>query len=69
MSNRYSNLKPFRDEGRLRVLRMWLNIGFILGALIGMAAFTWMSRQTGIYILIGASVLKFVELTLRMMKL
>lgn len=69
MSNRYSNLKPFRDEGRLRVLRMWLNIVFILGALIGMAVFTWMSRQTGIYILIGASVLKFVELTLRMMKL
>ena len=69
MPNRYSNLRPFRDEGRLRKLRFWLNIGFILGALLGMAVFTWYSREPGIYILIGASVLKFIELTLRMMKL
>jgi len=69
MANRYSNLKPFRDEGRLRKLRMWLNIFFMLGALAGMAVYTWYDHNIGVYILIAASVLKFIELTLRMMKL
>jgi hypothetical protein len=67
--NRYNNLRPFRDEGRLRVLRQWLNIFFILGAIAGMLCFKLVDTNLGIYILIAASVLKFIELTLRMMKL
>lgn len=66
---RRSSLRPFRDEGRFRVLRFWLNIAFILGAFAGMALYFTEYRQTAIYILIAASVPKFAELTLRILKL
>lgn len=67
--NRYHHLKPFRDEGRLRVLRQWLNIIFILGSIAGMACYFTVSKQTGLYIIGGACVFKFVELALRIAKL
>lgn len=67
--NHRHNLEPFRDEGRLKVLRQWLNIIFMVGAAAGMAIFALGHRITGLYVMIGASVFKFVELTLRMLKL
>ena len=67
--HRRSPLQPFKDEGSMRRLRNWLNIVFIVGALAGMACFMWADREVGVYVLIGASVFKFVELTLRLMKL
>ena len=67
--SKYHNLEPFEDKGRLRWLRQWLNLGFIIGAIVGMIWFTKGDRDTAIYIMIGAGVLKFIELTLRIAKL
>lgn len=67
--NRYNNLQPFKDTGRLRRLRWWLNIIFIIGAVVGMLWYTWGNHDTAIYIMIGAVVFKFIELTLRIAKL
>jgi hypothetical protein len=67
--SKYHNLERFEDKGQLRWLRQWLNLGFILGAIVGMIWFTKGDRDTAIYIMIGAGVLKFIELTLRIAKL
>ena len=67
--NKYNNLKPFKDEGKTYRLRQWMNVVFILGALVGMGVYFWVSQTTGLYIVGAACVLKFIELTLRMMKL
>lgn len=66
---RRHHLKPFRDEGRFRQLRFWLNIAFMVGAVAGMALWFTAYHDAAIYILIAASIPKFVELTLRIMKL
>ena len=66
---RYHNLEPFEDNGKLRNLRQVLNVVFILGAIAGVTVWLKGNQETGTYILIGASVFKFVELTLRIMKL
>ena len=34
--SKYHNLEPFKDTGRLRGLRQWLNLIFIIGAIVGM---------------------------------
>ena len=67
--SKYHNLESFEDKGRLRWLRQWLNLGFILGAIVGTIWFTKGDRDTAIYIMMGAGVLKFIELTLRIAKL
>lgn len=67
--SKYHHLKPFEDTGRTRKLRQWLNLLFIIGAIAGMAWFTWRDHDTGIYVMIGAGVLKFIELSLRIAKL
>ncbi len=66
---RHHRLEPFRDNGPTFVLRQWLNIIFLVGAVAGIIAMYTCSRETGIYIFLGASVLKFIELALRMLKL
>ena len=66
---RRSNLRPFRDEGRFRVLRFWLNLIFIVGAIAGMSLYFTSYQEVAIYILIAASIPKFIELSLRIMKL
>ena len=67
--NKYNNLKPFKDEGRTYRLRQWMNIVFILAALVGMGVYFWSNHTLGLYIVGAACVVKFIELTLRMMKL
>ncbi len=67
--NRYSNLQPFRETGRLRVLRWWLNLVFIIDAIVGMIWYMKGDRDTAVYIMIAAVVMKFVEVTLRIAKL
>ena len=67
--NKYNNLKPFKDEGRTYGLRQWMNVVFILAALVGMGVYIWHSHTLGLYIVGAACVVKFIELTLRMMKL
>jgi hypothetical protein len=67
--NKYNNLRPFKDEGRTYQLRQWMNIVFILSAIVGMIVYFTASQTVGLYIIGGSCVLKFIELTLRMLKL
>ena len=63
------NLKPFKDEGRTYRLRQWMNVVFIVVALIGMGIYFIGYQTVGLYTIGFGCVLKFIELTLRMMKL
>jgi hypothetical protein len=66
---RRHNLEPFRDSSRTRVLRFWLNVIFMIGAITGLIVYFYASQQVAIYILIVASVFKFIELALRILKI
>ena len=61
--------KPIRDESKTLTLRNALNIVFIVGCIVGMAWYFYADHTTAFYILIVASVFKFVELTLRIMRI
>jgi len=64
------HLKPLdEDLGRLHWLRQWLNLIFIIGAIVGMIWYWKGDHTTAVYILIVAVVFKFIELTLRIAKL
>ena len=52
----------------IKVLRNWLNFLFILGAIAGMFLYYKVSRETGIYVILGSMMIKFTESALRMMK-
>ena len=54
------------SKGRLLQNRV---VNFIIGAIVGMIWYTKGDRDTAIYIMIGAGVFKFIELTLRIAKL
>jgi hypothetical protein len=62
-------MAPLEDRGGMHQLRQVLNLVFILGAILGMVLYFKAGRDTGTYVLIGACVFKFVEVTLRIMKL
>lgn len=62
-------MAPVEDRGQLHQVRQVLNLLFILGAIVGMVLYFKVNRDTGTYVLIGACVFKFVEVTLRIMKL
>lgn len=66
---RHNHLEPFRDKGPTFMLRQWLNIIFLIGAIAALIVFYTYSRELGIYMFLGAAALKFIELTLRLMKL
>jgi hypothetical protein len=53
------------DEGRFKKLRMWLNIAFMLLAVVGMVLFYTGARSVATYVLIAAIVPKFVEVSIR----
>lgn len=52
----------------IKTIRNWLNLLFIVGAAAGMTVYYVWSRETGIYIILSAMIVKFVESGLRMMK-
>ncbi len=63
------NLEPFRDTGEARVLRLWLNIIFMVGAIVGLVLYFYFDeRETAKWVILGSCVFKFVELVLRIMK-
>jgi len=62
-------LEPIRDQGPTFVLRQWLNGIFLIGAIAGIVVTLAYSRDMGIYLFLGAGALKFIELSLRMLKL
>jgi len=53
----------------IKVIRNWMNIIFMLGALVGLGFYFFSSRETGIYIILCAMVVKFCESALRMMNI
>ena len=57
------------ERGKLFGLRQILNVLFILSAIAGMIVWFQVSKQVGTYLLIGACVLKFAEVTLRIIKI
>ena len=57
------------ERGRFFMLRQVLNTLFILTAIAGMLLYFKWSRDVGSYLLIASCVLKFVEVTLRLMKI
>ena len=67
--SKYHNLEPFRDEGRTYRLRQWMNVVFILCGFAGMGLYFSGKQETGLYVVGAACALKFIELTLRMLKL
>ena len=50
------------------VIRNWLNIIFMLGAVVGLGFYFTHHTETGIYIILIAMVIKFAEASLRMFK-
>ena len=57
------------ERGRFFMLRQVLNTLFILMAIAGMLVYFKGSRDVAVYLLIASCVLKFAEVTLRLMKL
>ena len=57
------------ERGRFFAMRQVLNTLFILTALAGMFIYFKGNRDVGSYLLIACCVLKFAEVTLRLMKL
>jgi hypothetical protein len=57
------------ERGRFYTLRQILNTLFILTALIGMVLYFKSNRDLATYLLIASCIIKFMEVTLRLMKL
>lgn len=51
------------------VIRNILNLIFMLGAIVGLLFYFFHSKETGIYIILCAMVVKFFESALRMIKI
>ena len=66
---RRHNLEPFRDSSRTRVLRFWLNVIFMIGAIAGLFVYFKVDHEMAKWILIVSLVFKFVELFLRIFKI
>ena len=52
---------------RIKVVRNWLNFLFIIVAIVGLIMYYKVSRDTGIYVILGSMMIKFTESALRMM--
>lgn len=52
----------------IKVVRNWLNLIFIIGAIVGMLVYYKYSRETGIYVILASMMVKFTESALRMIK-
>ncbi len=50
-------------------IRNWLNIIFMVGAVIGLIYYLTGHKETGTYIILVAMVVKFAEASLRMFKI
>lgn len=66
---RRHNLEPFRDSTKTRVLRFWLNVIFMVGAIAGLIVYFKVDHDAAKWILIVSLVFKFVELILRIFKI
>lgn len=60
-----SNHRQPREHTRIDYIRQWLNIIFMLGAVVGVIFYFLSDSNTGVIILLTAIVFKFVECVLR----
>lgn len=61
--------RKVQREDRFRTLRQWLNIIFMLGAIVGVIVwYATDATNTGIIIILASMVFKFVEATLRIIR-
>lgn len=59
------NHRQPREQNRIDYIRQWLNIIFMLGAVVGVIFYFLSDSNTGVIILLAAIVFKFVECVLR----
>lgn len=59
------NHRQPREHTRTDYIRQWLNIIFMLGAVVGVIFYFLSDSNTGVIILLTAIVFKFVECVLR----
>lgn len=59
------NHRQPREHTRIDYTRQWLNIIFMLGAVVGVIFYFLSDSNTGVIILLTAIVFKFVECVLR----
>lgn len=59
------NHRQPRERTRIDYIRQWLNIIFMLGAVVGVIFYFLSDSNTGVIILLTAIVFKFVECVLR----
>lgn len=53
----------------INVIRNWLNLIFMLVAIIGLLVYFFHSKERGTYIILCSMIIKFCESALRIMKL
>jgi len=58
-----------KKENRMLMVRNIINTLFMVCAIIGVVFYLKVNRETGIYIICGSMVLKFVESAIRLLKL
>ena len=63
------NLEPFRDSCKTRTLRLWLNVIFMIVAVVGLVVYFYASQSVAMWILAAACIFKFIELALRILKI
>lgn len=52
----------------INLIRNWLNVIFMLMAIIGLCFYFFVNKETGIYIILVSMIVKFSEAALRMFK-
>ncbi|MBP5257515.1 MAG: hypothetical protein K6A98_04640 [Prevotella sp.] len=57
--------RPELEAPRYDKLRQWLNIIFMLGAVVGLLFYFFGDRTVGIIVIMAAMVFKFIECALR----
>lgn len=57
-----------QDSNHHLRLRNWLNVIFMLTAIVGVACYSFADKQTGIIIILAAMMVKFTESAIRLIK-
>ncbi len=59
----------YNDNNQFRAIRQWLNIIFMIGAIVGVIFYLSLDNQTvGIIIILVSMVFKFIEAALRLIR-
>ncbi len=66
-NGRHHHQRPEHEKDHLLPLRQWLNIIFMVGALVGVAIYFFGSQTTGTIVILAAMAFKIVECSLRLL--